>query len=279
MTNIEWTDVTDNIITVDGGGWYCQKISEGCQKCYAEKMNQFRGNKLPYTGAAPKLILRENLMESWNKQVKPKKHFVASMTDVFGAWVEKDWSYKMLNAMYLADKQTFQVLTKRPEIMRDRCLEWLKSWNLTEMPDNIWVGTTVENKRVLHRIDTLREIPAAIRFLSCEPLLEDLGHINLEGISWVIVGGESGPGARPCNLDWLHNIVSQCNRASVAVFVKQLGARAVMTHKKLPVAPGLKTFVEEELDYPFPTKDSKGGDIEEFPSYLKVRQFPNEEND
>lgn len=266
MSNIEWTDVTDNIITVDGGGWWCQRISAGCDKCYAEKMNQFRGNKLPYTGAVPKLVLKENLMDRWKKQTKSKKHFVASMTDVFGHWVEKDWTNKILNAMYMADNQIFQVLTKRPEIMRDRCLEWLQSWDLPTMPSNIWVGSTVENKRALHRINALREIPAKIRFLSCEPLLEDLGKLDLQGISWIIAGGESGHGARKCNIDWIKNIVEQCSNQNVAVFVKQLGTHAMQWGD----IKGEREEVYLKL------KNRKGGDFEEFPSYLKVRQFPDE---
>src|SRR5688572_19248247 len=120
QTNIEWTDVTDNIIIVEGGGWWCRKISPGCFNCYAARLNlstYFGGNKLPYTGEPPKLILRRDILKSWARQRKAKKHFVASMTDVFGEWVPVEWQFEFLDAMAAAPNQTFQILTKRADIM------------------------------------------------------------------------------------------------------------------------------------------------------------------
>ncbi len=124
------------------------------------------------------------------------------------------------------------------------------------MPDNIWVGTTVENKLVAQsRISALNEIPARIRFLSCEPLLENLGALDLSGIGWIITGGESGKNARPCNLDWMSDLVSQCQQENVAVFVKQMGSFSIINGEKYLVK-------------------GKGADIGEFPPDLQIQQFP-----
>src|SRR5262245_55416460 len=117
-TNIEWTDVTDNIIVAEGGGWWCRRISPGCDHCYAEEINQnpfFGGNKLPYRGASPALKLREEIIGGWARQKKSKKHFVASMTDIFGEWVPREMVFKFLDGMLRAPRQTFQLLTKRPQ--------------------------------------------------------------------------------------------------------------------------------------------------------------------
>lgn len=120
-TSIEWTDVTDNIITAQGGGWWCRKISPGCLHCYAARINNssyYGGNKKAYTGDAPPLLLRREFFDRWKRQKKAKRHFVASMTDVFGEWVPVEWALEMLDAMAAAPLQTFQVLTKRPGVAR-----------------------------------------------------------------------------------------------------------------------------------------------------------------
>lgn len=276
-TLISWTDVTDNIITVEGGGWWCRRVSAGCDNCYAAALNQnsfFGGNKLDYSGQPPTLILKEEIIKSWQRQTKPKKHFVASMTDVFGEWVPQEWQFKMLDGMWNAPKQTFQLLTKRPDVMRDRCLSWIQQWDLPQMPNNIWLGTTVEDRvTAKKRIPVLQSIPASVRFLSCEPLLEDLGDLDLSNIQWVIVGGESGFKARECHLKHIHGIVVQCQSRDVAVFVKQLGSYPVeerILNFSMPDGSRKKEFERRENFL----RDRKGSDIEDFPDYLKVRDFP-----
>ncbi|WP_193200512.1 DUF5131 family protein [Nostoc sp. MG11] len=261
-TNIEWTDLTDNIIRAKVGGWWCQKISEGCKNCYSEKLNQnsfFGGNKQPYSGQPPELVLDTEAIRKWGFQRKPKKHFVSSMTDVFGEWVPRFWQHEMLGGMFAAPDQIFQILTKRPEIMLSSMNEWLSNHGLEELPSNIWPGTSIENRRTLEeRSQFLAQIPALTRFWSVEPLLEDLGDITqyLNDVQLVIIGGESGPNSRPCHIEWLESIVQQCHAAKTSVFVKQLGANAIFGGQR------------------FKTRDKKGGDIEEFPQELQIREFP-----
>lgn len=138
---------------------------------------------------------------------------------------------------------------------------------------NLWLGTSVENRSVLHRIDALRTIPAAVRFLSVEPLLEDLGTLDLTGIHWVIVGGESGPSARPCRVEWIRNIVRQCKAAGVPCFVKQLGGNPVGDERPEPTrnADGSRTITVMQV---IEIHDRKGSDWNEWPDDLRVREFP-----
>lgn len=225
-SSIEWTDSTDNIIVAVQGGWWCRKISPGCTHCYAETVNDndyFKGNHLKYAGSPPPLKLREDIIAKWKRQTKPRKHFVMSMSDVFGDWVPQSWIFKMLDGMAAAPRQIFQVLTKRADIMRREVLAWLKARGLSAVPRNIWLGVTVEDrKHGLTRIEEVRGLPAII-FLSCEPLLEDLGDVDLTGISWVICGGESGKRARPMHPDWPRSLRDQCVAAGVPFFFKQWG--------------------------------------------------------
>lgn len=247
-TLIEWTDVTDNIIAAEGGGWWCRKISPGCANCYAAKLNQnsfYGGNKLAYTGAAPNLLLRQEIIDGWQKQRKPKKHFVASMTDVFGDWVPQEWVNRMLVGMVVAPKQIFQVLTKRPDVALERINDFLKVAGADKLPENIWIGTSVENQKCAdRRIQQLLNIPASVRFLSCEPLL---GAVDLwsaqyhtdgkhgltgavtswsgHGVDWVIAGGESGSKARPMDAEWARSLRDQCKAAGVPFFMKQMGGK------------------------------------------------------
>ncbi len=241
-TNIEWTDVTDNIIAVKGGGWWCRKISAGCANCYAAKLNQnafYGGNKLAYSGAVPELILRRELIDSWARQRKPKRHFVASMTDVFGDLVEWEWIYAFLDGMRAAPAQTFQLLTKRPGLASNAIRSWLSDRNLQALPENVWIGTSVENGDEKERIYQLLGIPAKVRFLSCEPLLGPVEircpldkknggdcQVHPEGcpkIHWVIAGGESGLKARPMHPDWARSLRDQCQAAGVPFLFKQWG--------------------------------------------------------
>ena len=307
-TKIEWTDITDNIIVAKGGGWWCRKISDGCTHCYAAKLNQsdyFHGNKLPYSGEPPELLLKAEIIDSWARQRVAKRHFVASMTDVFGEWVPREWQFKMLDGMRAAPLQTFQVLTKRADVMLDAVTAWCASRELFGLPPNVWPMVTAENQEQADkRIPYLLKVPALIRGLSVEPILGrvDVGRFlccpwcareqpktdgkgttwhDLDGvpipcptpetgrgaavnnIAWVIVGGESGPGARPCDISNIRSIVEQCRGAGVACFTKQLGARAYESAKH-----------EGGTSYFLHLKDRKGGDIEEFPEDLRVRHLP-----
>lgn len=263
MSNIQWTDVTDNPIVPEVGGWWCRKISPGCANCYAEKLNHnsfYRGNHKDYSGVAPKLIFKRELVHSWARMRKSKKHFVGSMTDLFGEWVPMEWQLELLDGMAAAPKQTFQLLTKRPALMQSAIEQWLKINQLQTLPSNIWAGTSVENQKCANeRIPILDKIPAQIKFLSVEPLLGnvELG-LQFPGykIDWIIVGGESGADARSCKVEWISHIVYQCQKLDIPVFVKQLGSNS------------FSDFYFLEL------QDKKGGNISEFPEALKVRQFP-----
>jgi len=215
-TNIEWTEATWNPTTG------CTKVSEGCRNCYAEKMAkrlQAMGQKRYKNGF--KLTLHYDLLEQPLKWKKPKKIFVNSMSDLFHDDVPEDFIAKVFSVMNLASQHIFQVLTKRPE--RALKLSGKLNWS-----PNIWMGTSVENMKVINRVDVLKKIPAHIRFLSCEPLLGPL-ILDLQDIHWVIVGGESGPGARPIKEEWVTSIRDQCLNNNVAFFFKQWGG--VQKHK------------------------------------------------
>src|SRR5438105_2004044 len=215
-SKIEWTDATWNPIRG------CTKISPGCTHCYAETFaERFRGVPgHPYEQGFDLKLIPEKLNEPlrWRN---PKRVFVNSMSDLFHEGVSEDYIASVARVMQQASWHTFQVLTKRSERMRDLLSGALRF--AAELP-NVWWGVSVEDRRHgLPRIDHLRAAPAAVRFLSIEPLLEDLGELNLDGIHWVIVGGESGPGARPMNPDWARSIRDQCADASVPFFFKQWG--------------------------------------------------------
>lgn len=222
---IEWTEQTWN----PSAG--CTKISAGCQNCYAETMairlqaigvkgyeNGFKFNIVPCR-------LNDPL-----KKKKPTVFFVNSMSDIFHKDMPLDYLDKIFNVIEQTPQHTYQILTKRA----DRMLEYFSHRKVYE---NIWLGVTVENKKEgLPRIDFLRNIKASVLFLSIEPLLEDLGEINLSNIDWVIVGGESGNKARPMAKEWVLNIKQQCEKNDVAFFFKQWGtwgADKVKRNKKL----------------------------------------------
>lgn len=216
VTNIEWTDATWN--PVRG----CTKISPGCAHCYAETFaERFRGVPgHPYEQGFDLRLVPEKLGEPLRWKT-PKMIFVNSMSDLFHKDVPDDYILSIVRVMQAANWHTYQVLTKRSERQRDMLQTTLSA--AAEQPQ-IWWGVSVENrKHGLPRIDHLRAAPARVRFLSIEPLLEDLGEINLEGIHWVIVGGESGAGARPMQKEWVVSIRDQCERAGVPFFFKQWG--------------------------------------------------------
>ena len=215
-SEIEWTDATWN--PVRG----CTKISPGCKHCYAETFaERFRGVPgHPYEQGFDLRLVPEKLAEPL-KWASPKTIFVNSMSDLFHDDVPDSYIEQVVHVMNLANWHTFQVLTKRPERMAGLLATQLS--DAAKLP-HVWWGTSVENKKHgVPRIAHLQRAPATLRFLSIEPLLEDLGEIDLNGIGWVIVGGESGAGARPMDKQWVLKLQVQCERAKVPFFFKQWG--------------------------------------------------------
>lgn len=215
-SKIEWTDATWN--PVRG----CTKISPGCVHCYAETFaERFRGVPgHPFEQGFDLRLVPDKLGDPirWSK---PKKIFVNSMSDLFHPKVPDDYIEKVCRVMLAANWHTYQVLTKRA----DRMAALLKTKLLkAAKASHIWWGVSVENqKHGLPRIQELRSAKPTVAFLSVEPLLEDLGKMDLRGIHWVIVGGESGPGARPMDDEWVRNIRNQCDKINVPFFFKQWG--------------------------------------------------------
>jgi protein gp37 len=210
-SEIEWTEATWNPITG------CTKTSLGCKNCYAERMArrlQAMGNPNYANGFS--LTLHEHLLEiplSWRK---PRMIFVNSMSDLFHQGVPLEFIQKVFDVMRRASWHTFQVLTKRSS----RLCELTQS---IDWPINVWMGVSVENSEYRFRIDHLRQTGSRVKFLSLEPLLGPLPNMNLEGIDWVIVGGESGPNARPMQKEWVVDIKGQCEFADIPFFFKQWG--------------------------------------------------------
>jgi protein gp37 len=215
-SEIEWTDATWN--PVRG----CTKISDGCKHCYAETFaERFRGVEgHPYQQGFDLRLVPEKLAEPlrWRN---PKMIFVNSMSDLFHEGVPDEYVKAVAEVMVAAKWHTYQVLTKRSERLRQLLKSSLR---FAANEKHIWWGVSVENKKYgLPRIEDLRNTNAAIKFLSVEPLLEDLGEINLKGIDWVIVGGESGHGARPMKKEWVVSVREQCRRERTPFFFKQWG--------------------------------------------------------
>ncbi|WDD36151.1 phage Gp37/Gp68 family protein (plasmid) [Nostoc sp. UHCC 0926] len=301
-TNIEWADETINPIVG------CSRISPGCQKCYAAtaaaspRLQQFPQYQVVSIWDGTVEFVKSQLIKPlyWKK---PKRIFVCSMADLFHANVPDEWIHQVMAVAALSPQHTFQILTKRPERMKEYFSQqslWVKWYeaakeNLWDAVNekfgglinlqqdfidqpfplpNVWLGASTENQQMAEkRIPILLQIPCSVRFLSCEPLLEEIdlrqgGAIQKlisdsyewelvnEDIQWIVVGGESGPNSRPCHIEWIESIVQQCQKSKTPVFVKQLGANA------------------QHEGQPFKTRDKKGGDIEEFPKHLQVREFP-----
>lgn len=241
-SQIQWTDATWN-------PWHgCRKVSQGCKFCYMYR------DKAKY-GQDPTVVVRSkgkfDAPIHW--PIENRKVFTCSWSDWFieeadqPGWRDHAWMI-VDNTPY----NTYQILTKRPERILS-CLpdNWGNGYR------NVWLGVSVEDIKAKERIDLLRKVPAAVRFLSIEPLLEDIGKLDLRGIHWVIVGGESGNDNgkylyRPCELEWIDNVVNECMRQGVPVFVKQLG-----------------TYLSKKLGI-----ERHGGNINEFPPYLQFRLFP-----
>jgi protein gp37 len=215
-SSIEWTDATWNPIRG------CVKVSPGCKHCYAHTFaERFRGVPgHPYEQGFDLRLVPEKLHDPFRWKTS-KKVFVNSMSDLFQSGVETEYIRKVVSVMVEADWHIYQVLTKRSERMASLLCEELQ---FAGAKDNIWWGVSVEDKKHgLPRIDELRRTPAKVKFLSVEPLLEDLGEIDLTGIHWVIVGGESGRGARPLDAMWVRRILRQCRAFRVPFFFKQWG--------------------------------------------------------
>lgn len=280
-SSIEWTNYTSNPIQAyspdDEGvlqrGWYCEKVSRACKNCYAETLNLMRGNGVAF---APKnrdritFRLNESELAEWSRKrlTGPEKGqsfhtgrcFAFDMTDVFAEWVPDEWLEKIFSAIGHAPNLDFQILTKRPERMsafiRGAFARGFDTWPLP----NLWLGVTAETQAdVDERIPILLDTPAAVRFVSAEPLLGPVDlrrYVTVNGngrygrlydymaVNWIIVGGESGPKHRPFNPDWAREVVSLCADSGTACFVKQLGG----------ARPGNR--------------------LEDLPEDLRVRQFP-----
>lgn len=284
-STIEWTDATWN--PTRG----CTKVSPGCKHCYASTFaERFRGvDGHPYEdGFDPRMVPAQLALPLvWRK---PKRVFVNSMSDLFMDEVADEYLEAVFGVMQAAGHHTFQVLTKRAERMRafmsgasaERCAAELCAGEYIDLgvfrspegrrdrlkhdppgwtwpPRNAWLGVSVEDRKYgVPRIEHLRATPAAVRFLSVEPQLEDLGELDLSGIHWVIVGGESGIGARPLNVAWARRVVEQARAQRVPVFVKQLGR---------------KPMAESGL-VPLHLKHRKGADPSEWPEDLRVQEWP-----
>lgn len=298
-TPIEWTDFTLNPFrfrNLETGkvGHHCEKISPGCKLCYSSTMQAG-----PYLSGLtfiaenkPKgeFFLDEGALQQVLRRKKPCKVFWCDMTDMFLADYPDEWIDRCFAVMALTPHLTHQVLTKRADRMQRYLSEFKPSpsWDgfITrggvpheESPEgapifsphrwplpNVHLGVSVEDQqRYRERVSLLRETPAALRWLSIEPLLEDLGTINLAGIAWAVVGGESGPGARPFDIAWARSVVAQCKAAQVPVFMKQLGAKPVHNHGNASFGNGLSWIK---------LNDRKGGDPKEWPSDLIIREIP-----
>ncbi len=335
-TSIEWTDLSSNPLQYrDATGkvvWACVKKSAGCANCYSEAIAERFDRGGPFTratmeGLTPFLDPKElkhilTAKTIGGKAVAGSRCFLGDMTDVFGEWVPDELLDLLFATIAIRSDVTFQILTKRPDRMRDyfRTIQDddkdMNRWgiaachphignspcavNIIEDGDwplrNLWLGTSVENQAAAdERIPHLLNTPAAVRFLSCEPLLGPVDlrhwlcpevpcpdgipgcevlHFGPSGLHQVIIGGESGPSARPMQIEWARSLVQQCRAANVAAFVKQLGSNpegdTIPKNERDPVTGLTALHVRQVLTI----RDRKGGDMAEFPEDLRVREFP-----
>ena len=210
-SKIEWTDATWNPVTG------CSKISAGCTNCYAERMAlRLKAMRQHNYRNGFEVTLHEHMLEYPLRWKKPRTIFVNSMSDLFHEDIPDDFIYRVFEVMQQAYWHKFQILTKRAE--RLATLGPRLPW-----PQNVWMGVTVERDDYRHRIDLLRGTNAFVKFLSMEPLLSSVPGMNLLDIDWVIVGGESGPGARPMQQKWVESIQCQCGKREIPFFFKQWG--------------------------------------------------------
>jgi protein gp37 len=215
-TKIEWTETTWNPVTG------CTKLSEGCRNCYAERMaRRLKAMGQPNYVNGFALTVHEHMLAAPMRWKRPQRIFVNSMSDLFHQDVPLAFIRRVFDVMAQCPQHIFQVLTKRSERMMEegKTLAW---------PENVWMGVTVESADYAYRIDHLRQTPAKVRFLSVEPLLGPMPKLDLEGIHWIIVGGESGPNARIMEPEWVRGVLDQCRAAGIPFFFKQWGG----TNKK-----------------------------------------------
>lgn len=321
-TEIAWTDATWNPLRG------CSRVSEGCRNCYAERMaaRGLPGLNSPTTGEpfaimtpqGPRWTGKVELIESqldvplrWRT---PRRIFVNSMSDTFHESIRDEWIGNIVGTIWATPRHQFQVLTKRPQRAAEYLPRLYAKWNKQDLdaetaadcagrsfergpdlpPENLWLGVSVEDQRSADkRIPHLLATPAAVRFLSVEPLL---GPVDLKRwlrwptdsfgipypgnpnrIDWVVVGGESGPGARPCRLEWIRSIVQQCAAAGVPCFVKQIGSRPEFASDHWPEGLTSALWSSDLGFYDYPAT-KKGGDPTEWPDDLRVRQFPEARN-
>ena len=252
-SKIEWTEATWNPIRG------CSRVSEGCRFCYAERVAlQWSGPDQPYeglvipnkTGGHPRwsgeIMLVEHMLNEPRKWKQGRLIFVNSMSDLFHEKVPLAYIERIFEVMENTPRHRYQILTKRSERMAELApkLYW---------PPNVWMGVSIEDSRVIDRADALGSVPAAIRFLSLEPLIGPIPDLNLDEIDWAIIGGESGNHARIMEPAWAVDLLNQCRRASVPCFVKQMGT--VWARRR-------------------GSKNWKGEDFSEFPKALQIREYP-----
>ena len=237
-TGIEWTDATWNPVTG------CTKVSTGCDHCYAATLAERRLRDL-YLRRLPVVDTEENrgnpfAVRLWPERLNhplnwsdPQMIFVNSMSDLFHVDIPDDYVLAIFEVMLTANWHIYQVLTKRPARAAKFWSRHSEALGLEVVPEHIWIGTSVENEEVLYRVRHLRGVKAAVRFLSCEPLIGPLGSLDLTDIHWVIGGGESGAGARPVDPSWALELRDACVRAAVPFFWKQWGGRTPKTGGRL----------------------------------------------
>lgn len=239
-TKIEWTDQTWNVVTG------CDKVSPGCVNCYAERLAIWLQRFNPRYRNGFEVTLHPDKLEEPLHWKKPRLVFVNSMSDLFHEAIPEEFIHQAFDVMGDANEHIFQVLTKRSRRLADLApdLKW---------QENIWMGVSVENKDYRWRVEDLRRVPASVRFLSLEPLLGPVHNLPVENIHWCICGGESGPRARPIKIKWVREIRDQCREAGIPFFLKQLGSNWSRFHH---------------------AHHSKGGDLKEWPTDLRVREYP-----
>lgn len=246
---IEWTTATWNPVTG------CTRVSLGCRHCYAERMaKRLKAMGQPNYANGFTVTVHRHMLSLPERWPRPRIIFVNSMGDLFHEAVPERFIRDVFDVMVRADRHIYQVLTKRSQRLCDLAAR------LPRAP-NIWVGVTVEHESCLSRIDDLRHTRAATKFLSCEPLLGPLPGLDLDGIDWVIVGGESGPGARPMRREWVLDVRDQCRRANVAFFFKQWGGTRKKragrmldgrTYDEMPAPAGRWAFSRVAARWPRP---------------------------
>ena len=251
-SKIEWTEATWNPLRG------CARVSEGCRFCYAECVaDRFSGTGQPYEGLTTR---GKDGQPRWNNEImlvphmlkkplswkQPRRIFVNSMSDLFHEKVPFDYIQQVFDVMRQASWHEFQILTKRAERLADLSpkIDW---------PQNVWMGVSIEDSRVIDRADALREVPATIRFLSLEPLIGPIPNLDLAELDWAIIGGESGNQARIMEPEWAIDLLNQCRSANVPCFVKQMGTQWAKRQG---------------------SKSRKGDDFSEFPEALQVREYP-----